>query len=144
MKNTTQTTPAHTPTPWFLDGPFTILIDVGNDVKGMMITAKFPKHDDPLPVARVTGPAYFGREDEVDPELMANAEFIVRACNNHEQLLKLAEEFSDACSTRISLLQDDLKENFGDPDDIQDMIGHWMALKNECDRVIRNANGKVS
>src|SRR3954447_3443950 len=64
--------------------------------------------------------------------------------DQYPDLLKLAELFSETCATRLSLLRDDLKEGLGDPEDINDMIGHWTAMKTECDAVIARANGKAS
>jgi len=101
MENTTPTSPAHTPLPWQAEGPFKIHIDNDNLVDGIMITARFNGYEDPLPIARVTGPSYAGREDECDPELRANAEFIVRACNMHEDLLTVIDDLLVGLSIRI-------------------------------------------
>jgi hypothetical protein len=96
IKETTPATPsAHTPGPWRLDGPYQIPIDAAppNYVEGFMVMNADERFGHSFPVARVTGPAYAGREDECDPELRANAEFIVRACNSHEDLLDVANRF---------------------------------------------------
>lgn len=91
MATKENTAPATSPTPgpWRLDGPYQIPIDAAppNYVEGFMVMNADERFGHSFPVARVIGPAYAGREDECDPELCANAEFIVRACNSHEELL---------------------------------------------------------
>lgn len=83
-------------------------------------------------------------DDAISKAQSGQAAFIKKASICHGPLLKLAEMFGDACSTRISLLNDDLKEDCGDRDDILDMIGHWTALKKDCDTIIAQAHEQAS
>lgn len=65
-------------------------------------------------------------------ECLANAHLIASA----PDLLTLAQTFRSACVERISILKDELKEEWCDAEDIDDQIGHWKALLNECNEVI--------
>lgn len=130
MDKNAQTTPAPT---WFLDEH----IDDLDGTEPFVIRCRNNRLNQTLPLATV-----HQWEGQTREEAKANAEFIVRACNSHADLLKLAELFSGTCGTRLSLLRDDLNEDFGDPDDIQDQIDHWQALKNESDTVFAKAYGK--
>src|SRR4051812_45410480 len=98
MATNENTATAHTPGPWQLDGPYRIIIDgtPPNYVQGLMVMNADERHGHSFPIARVTGPAFFGREAECAPELRANAEFIVRACNAHEDLRRASQELYDA------------------------------------------------
>jgi hypothetical protein len=91
MTNDKKTSPARTKGPWRLAGPHSIDIDGGNQVRGMLVMNADERFGYSFPIARVTGPAYIGSEDECDPELLANAEFIVRACNAHVESCRRLE-----------------------------------------------------
>lgn len=67
---------SHTAVPWFVSGPFV----------GPRLTPDSRIH---IKVARVSG-------DETDDEHVANATFIVRACNNHYDLLAALEAAENA------------------------------------------------
>jgi hypothetical protein len=79
-----------------------------------------------------------------EQEQQANAELIETACNAYYDLVALARMFRDSCIQRISLLRDQLKEDFCDPEDIADQIGHWKALRDECDKVLAKAHGETA
>lgn len=71
-----------------------------------------------------------------------NAEFIVRACNTHADLLELAQAFRQECSDQIQQHRDDIKEDFGDSDDLQEMVEYWKDRREQCDAAITKAYGK--
>ena len=77
----------HTPTPWKIDRILT-------HNAAPIITAETCWRDQPRIVAKAM--YHSGSED---PEVHANAEFIVRACNSHDALLEalkiLLDEFND-------------------------------------------------
>lgn len=80
-------------------------------------------------------------------EQRANAEFIVTACNAHADLLKLAQDYREACSTRIDLLKEQLADEHefsGDATEIRDQIAHWKAARKNCDTVIARTHGNAA
>jgi hypothetical protein len=102
---TRKTSPAtdtpHTPGPWRLEGPLRAHIGGGNFAQGVMVLNADRRPGHSFPIARVIGPSS-GREGRCDPELVANADFIVRACNSHHamaDLLRLAANRIKASQT---------------------------------------------
>lgn len=57
------------------------------------------------------------------------------------ELVALASEFRQECSDRIRQYRDDLKEDFGDPDDLRERVTYWQKHRNRCDAAIAKANG---
>ena len=55
-------------------------------------------------------------------------------------LLELARTFRQECSDRIRQYRDDLEEDFGDPDDIQEAVGYWKDLRDQCDAALGKAD----
>ena len=63
----------------------------------------------------------------------ANAKLIAQA----PTLLSLVRSFQHDCKDRISILKEDRAELCGDEtDDIDDQIGHWSVLLEECDTAL--------
>ncbi len=83
----------HTPTPWHIDEPYFIYI-WGPE---QQMVADLPFTDEEVYLARVRGVGRGATEEE----RRANAEFIVRACNSHKNLL-------EAC---ISTVESSLTDN---------------------------------
>jgi hypothetical protein len=65
-------------------------------------------------------------------ELAANARLIAAA----PDLLRLARSFHCACTERMSILRDERAEAFADTEDIDDQLGHWGVLLNQCAETI--------
>jgi len=59
-------------------------------------------------------------------------------------LLELAQAFLLECSDQIRLYRDDLKEDFGDPDDLQEMVDCWKQRRDQCNAAITKAHGKTA
>lgn len=55
------------------------------------------------------------------------------------QLLQLARTFESVCSERISVLEDERREDFADTEDIDDQIDHWESLRNRCAETIEKS-----
>lgn len=66
-----------------------------------------------------------------------------RRYRSQSELLSLVTEFRRECSNRILQCCEHLTEDFGDPDDLQEQVGHWRQRREECDAVIANANGSA-
>jgi hypothetical protein len=60
------------------------------------------------------------------------------------ELLALVQALREDCSNQIQQYQGDLKEDFGDPDDLQEQVEHWTARRNQCDSAIANANAHAA
>jgi hypothetical protein len=136
MDNST-TSPAHTKLPWFLDGPFNIAIDDDLWVQGMMVMSGDANSSDSFPIARITGPAYLGREDRCDSELFANAAFIVRACNSNQKLIAACKSASIAFAERLDALEDE--RDWRSEDEYEDMVANYVYLKREVDAAVAKA-----
>ena len=92
MKLDNETENKHTPTPWIVD-PGTVTIHAQNPINGSCI-------------ASVLGT---GDEDS-DQVSLADAEFIVRACNSHEALLEAAKRAYTHISLTIGLVSNKTRE----------------------------------
>lgn len=98
MKNQEQSS-ANTKGPWYLTDPCDVYIDRDVVVKGIVVMKDDPEVSPlPYPIARVTGPSYFGSEDSCDPELIANARLIAKSWLIPE-LLEVCEMLLDTICT---------------------------------------------
>ena len=68
-------------------------------------------------------------------EVAANARLLAAA----PDLLALAMSLKNVCDDRLSILQDERNTLSSDFDDIDDQIGHWTALRNQCESVLIRA-----
>lgn len=57
------------------------------------------------------------------------------------ELLRVARSAATAFEERISCLKDDLRERFGDPEDINDKIGNYQYLLDEHRKILAKAKG---
>lgn len=57
------------------------------------------------------------------------------------ELLTIAEAFRQECSDQVQQHQDDLKEDFGDADDLQEQVEYWKQRREQCDAAITKAYG---
>ncbi len=67
-----------------------------------------------------------------------------RRYRSQSELLELVRAFRQDCSDQIQQYRDDLKEDFGDPDDLQEMVEHWTERREQCDAAITKAGGPTA
>ena len=60
------------------------------------------------------------------------------------ELLELVQAFRQECSDQIQQYRDDLEEDFGDSDDLQEQVDYWKERRDQCETVITNANEQPS
>ena len=86
MTDEQERTPKHTPTPWFVAKfDYADRLGILRDV-----TQKGDEHPSAEPIAYIE--MVEGNTGLKIPEAESNADFIVEACNNYENLLRLNEE----------------------------------------------------
>ena len=109
--SSTSTSSAHTPAPWRVTTPAGELIieSVRNGNPCTIALGLFDEYNEPT-----------------KKELRANARLLAAA----PELLSLAETFKNACEERISILEEERDAEY--PEDTDDQIDHWSALRNQC------------
>ncbi len=60
------------------------------------------------------------------------------------ELRELVQAYRQECADQIQQHRDDLKEDYGDPDDLQEMIDYWKQCRDRCDAALAKAYGKAS
>ena len=81
----------------------------------------------------------FDLSAERSPDEMRSLAHLIRTA---PELLAMARSARNAFRERISCLKDDLREEFGDHDDIENQIANYTYLLKKCDEVIAKAEGR--
>jgi hypothetical protein len=64
-----------------------------------------------------------------------------RRYRTQPEVLTLVQTFRQDCADQVQQYRNDLKEDFGDPDDLQERLEYWQQRRDQCDAVIAKANG---
>lgn len=116
----------HTPLPWEVETP------MGDDTPWIVETGKEAYEWRMIAMTASSGD---GNESEDDPpvsrtEAMANAEFIVLACNTHDDLVKALERIADECRAAHEMVGKPLGK------------GSWAALEKIALAALAKARGE--
>jgi predicted RNA-binding Zn-ribbon protein involved in translation (DUF1610 family) len=69
---------------------------------------------------------------------------VYRCSQSQPELLALVQAFRQECADQIQQYRDDLKEDFGDPDDLQEQVDYWTERRDQCDAAITKAGGPTA
>ncbi len=136
--NFSHSTAPHTPGPWKIAFP-AIKPESTHDHHGYLVI--YGGDQENLRTSRdiayslLTSQSEFTCSEDDQRECLANARLIAAA----PELFTLASTFHSACVDRLSLLKDELEDEWCDREDIQDQIEHWRVLLKLCNGVIANA-----
>jgi hypothetical protein len=81
---------------------------------------------------------------EVSGEYMDAVEPNARLIAQSPAMFDLVLAYRQECSDQIQQCRDDLKENFGDADDVLEMLDYWKERRSQCDSVLAKVYGKAA
>lgn len=67
-----------------------------------------------------------------------------RRYQSQPKLLALVQTLRQDCSNQVQQYRDDLNEDFGDPDDLQEQVEYWTERRDRCDAALADASGSAA